>query len=246
MARGKRLAASTFGAITLITAVLEGLTRLLLPAPLPWMRYLPFVYVGGFGLALWLLDSARKQQVGELRRWRASIRASYQPLSAETPIRLSNIGELEALHAQIEPIKLDGYPYMARFREVGSIASGGEAAPEVQIERREILGDCIECLTHGKPRGLGELITNFGRHRRHVLQEKHTRGEGAPPSEEVGWLDAFSMLDKGATAELSLPMLMTWTDPRRNRYRGRHRLDVRLQRGDWEVWCEFESEDVSS
>lgn len=245
VARGRRLAASIVGAITLIIAMLEGVGRLLLPTQPEAARYLPFVYVAGFGLAMWLLDTARRSEVGELRRWRASLRAAYQPQTSETPIRLTNIGELEAQHAQIEPVKLDGYPWLGRFREIGSISSGGESSPELLIERREILGDCIDCLTHGKPRGFGELIANFGRHRRHVLQEKHA-ATSEPPAEEVQWLDAFSMLDKGATAELSLPLLMTWTDPRKNRYRGRHRVDVRLQRGDWEVWCEFEREDMSS
>lgn len=246
VARGKRLAASIVGAITLITGLIEGLIRLLqLPVAPSISRYVPFVYVGGFGLALWLLDNARRQEAGTLRRWRASVRASYHPADSEHPIKLTNIGELEALHVQIEPFKLDGYPWLGRFREIGSIGPGSDAAPELVIERREILGDCIDCLTHGKPRGFGELIANFGRHRRHVLQEKHAGKEQPPPAEEKEWLDAFSMLDKGATAELSIPLLMTWTDPRKNRYRGRHRVDVRLQRGDWEVWCEFEQEDVS-
>ena len=168
----KWVAARAAGAIGVGIAVIDGLERVQVITERVPTTYAPFIYVLCFGAALLLIDSARKEEIAQLRLDRAAVRARYRSGAADYPIVLTNIGSVEAHGVQAAPICYDRYPWKVTFDEIGSVPpTRVPESPRVSIGPHFITTACTPC-SGQKPRNFEEFLLGLATHLQHVIRGK--------------------------------------------------------------------------
>jgi hypothetical protein len=240
--KGKRLAALIEGSISVALAVLDEFERAELIRSFAGARILPLVYVIGFAAALWLLDSARRDEVEVLEQRRAFVRVNVVtvPVDQQFAFRIRNVGDMEAQRVQIAPLEHSDYPWAAEFLEIGSVPAGDPEQPASGSFKAIADLDCDDCA--GKPANLREFFEGLMAHHAHSLELRHATGDSDQSSEDIQYAVGFRI----GMAQLTLPLVVNYRDGAGRAMMAVHRLDLQIREGTMSIRCTFGDDTVLS
>ncbi len=238
MRKAKRVAAVIDAVASIALGTVDALSRAEIIAPFVGSAYLPIVYLAGFAGALWLLNSAHREETEEATAKRASIRLSVT-VGGAMRFLAANVGEREALGVEVSPLDLDGYPWRGSFRRIGNLIPSEEQELHMTIE--DAGPPCDSCLAIGRPGrdSYWELQQTFRGLAEHWL---HAEPRATWPEETRAWR-ASHVPNRGLEGLISFPLAVTWSDTFR-RYRADYRADFVMRTGNPELRCEFGREVV--